>query len=400
MAIYEYTAVDQNQHTFSGIYTNIDGVKGLREELAKMDYRLLKAKRKISPLGKQTKIKQAEVITFTYRFAGMCSAGVSIAQSLKTLEEQADNPAFKYVISDIRQNIEKGSTLKNAFEKYRRVFSDFLLGMVEAGESSGRLSESLEASADYLEKRAELKHAVRAAFAHPIVIGIVCMVVIVGLTIFVVPVFSKMYRQIHAPLPWPTQALMNLSFLVRHWWWAIIAVAAALILGLRQLVKNPYVEARWDVFKLNMPLFAKLNRMIVVAHFIRTFATLVSTGVSLVKALQVASEVVHNSKISQITSQLQASIESGNSVAGSLKNYDIFPPMIVQLAASGEETGLLSEMLNKGVDFLERDINRMINALVGKLEPAMTIIMGIMVGFALIAVYLPMFSYMTYLNLK
>ena len=398
MAIYEYTAVDQNQNTFSGIYTDIDGVRSLREELTKMGYRLLKARRKTIAVGKRPRIRQAEVITFTFRFAGMCSAGVSITQCLKVLEEQTDNPAFKYVISDIKQSIERGSTLKDAFEKYRKIFSDFLLGMVEAGESGGRLAESLEASANYLEKRAELRHKVRSAFAHPIVIGIVCMVVMGGLTIFVVPVFSKMYQQLQAPLPWPTQALVDVSFLVRHWWWAIIAAMAALIFGLRQLVKNRYVKARWDVFKLNMPLFARLNRAVVAAHFIRTFATLVSTGVSLVKALQVAGEVVHNSKISQIASRLQASIESGNSIAGSLKNYDVFPPMIVQLAASGEEAGMLSEMLNRGVDFLEKDIDRMVNALVAKLEPAITIIMGIMVGFALIAVYLPMFSYMTYLK--
>jgi type IV pilus assembly protein PilC len=147
-----------------------------------------------------------------------------------------------------------------------------------------------------------------------------------------------------------------------------------------------------------MPVFAKLNRIVVVAHFIRTFAMLVSTGVSLVKALQVASEVVHNSKISQIASRLAESIEAGNSVADSLKNYDIFPPMIVQLAASGEEAGILSEMLNKGVDFLEKDIDRVVNALVAKLEPAMTVIMGIIVGFALIAIYLPMFDYMRHLK--
>jgi type II secretory pathway component PulF len=207
-----------------------------------------------------------------------------------------------------------------------------------------------------------------------------------------------MYQQLGAPLPLPTQALMDVSFLARHWWWAVIAAVAALIFGLRQLVKNPHVKARWDVFKLNMPLFARLNRMIVVAHFIRTFAMLVSAGVPLVKALQVAGEVVHNSKVSQIATGLQESIESGNSIAGSLKNYDIFPPIIVQLAASGEEAGMLSEMLNKGVDFLEKDINRTVKALVAKLEPAMTIIMGIVVGFTLMALYLPMFSYMTYLK--
>ena len=199
-------------------------------------------------------------------------------------------------------------------------------------------------------------------------------------------------------LPGPTQVLVDVSFLLRHWWWAVIPAAAALVFGLRQLVKNRHVKAGWDVFKLNMPLFGRLNRAVVVAHFIRTFAMLVSTGVPLVKALQVAGEVVHNSKISQIVSRLQESIESGNSVAASLKSYDIFPPMIVQLAASGEEAGMLSEMLNKGVDFLEKDINRTVNALITKLEPAMTIIMGIIVGFSLIAVYLPMFDYMGHLK--
>jgi len=398
MAIYEYTATDQNQNTFSGIYTDIDGVRSLREELAKMGYRLLKARRKTSLAVKRARIRQAEVVTFTYRFAGMCSAGVSITQCLKTLEEQADNPAFKYVISDIKQSIERGSTLKDAFEKHRKIFSDFLLGMVEAGESGGRLAESLQMSANYLEKQAELRRKVRSAFAYPTVVGIVCLVVITGLVVFVVPVFSNIYSQLHVSLPGPTQALVEVSFLLRHWWWVIILGAAALVFGLRRLVKNPHVKTRWDVFKLNMPLFGRLNRAVVVTHFIRTFAMLVSTGVPLVKALQVASEVVHNSKISQIADGLQESVESGNSVAASLKNYDIFPPMIVQLAASGEEAGLLSEMLNKGVDFLEKDIDRTVNALMTKIEPAMTIIMGIVVGFALVAVYLPMFDYMSHLK--
>jgi len=157
MAIYEYTAVDQNRNTFSGIYTDVDGVRGFRKELAKMGYTLLKARRKTSPAKKQTRISRAEIIAFTYEFAGMCSAGISIAQCLETLQQQTDNSSFRYVISDIKQSIEKGLTLKDAFEKHRKIFSDFLLGMVEAGESSGRLSESLETSANYLEKQLEQK---------------------------------------------------------------------------------------------------------------------------------------------------------------------------------------------------------------------------------------------------
>jgi type IV pilus assembly protein PilC len=147
-----------------------------------------------------------------------------------------------------------------------------------------------------------------------------------------------------------------------------------------------------------MPVFAKLNRMLVVSHFTRTFAMLASVGVSLIKALDVASVVAHNHKVTEITKELQEAIETGNPVAKSLKEHDIFPPIIIQLAASGEEVGRLPEMLNKGVDFLDKDIDRIINALVVKLEPAATVIMGAIVGFILISAYLPMFDYMRHLK--
>lgn len=202
----------------------------------------------------------------------------------------------------------------------------------------------------------------------------------------------------HVPLPGPTQALVNLSTVFRDWWWAVLLAIAGAVLLFRRLSKNPHLKAGWDTFKLNTPVFAKLNRMVAVSRFIRAFAMLASAGVPLVRALEVASLVVNNSRISDITRGLQQSIRTGNSVAGSLKAYDIFPPMIVQLAASGEEAGALPEMLNKGVDFLDKDIDQVVNALMVKLEPAMTVIMGAIVGFILMGVYLPMFDYMAHLK--
>jgi type II secretory pathway component PulF len=259
--------------------------------------------------------------------------------------------------------------------------------MLEAGESGGKLSEALEMSAEYLEKRLDIKRKIRSAFAYPVIVTVVCFVVVSCLVAFIVPVFSKLYRRLNVELPGPTQALVNLSSLLRNCWWAIpfIVVGAAIIL--HRLSRSPYVKAKWDAFKLNMPVLGKLNRMVVISHFTRTFGMLTSVGVSPIRALEVASAVAHNRKLTGIAKELQGAIET-----------DIFPPMITQLAISGEEVGEVAQMLNKGADFLDKDIDRTMNALIVKLEPALTIIMGAIVGFILMAVYLPMFDYMQHLE--
>jgi len=398
MAVYEYTAKDRSGGKFSDVSSDIDSVKALREELDKMGYVLMKARRADAKRKKRKKVKRSEVVAFTYKFAGMYSAGLSILRCLETLEEQAENGAFQEILADIRQNVETGSSLKKAFEKYKDIFSDFFLGMIEAGESGGKLATALEMSAEYLEKQAELKRKVMSAFIYPIVVGMVCILVVGFLLVFIVPVFLKLYQKLHVPLPGPTQILVDLSSLIRGWWWALLIIGVAAVILLRKLQKNPRVKAQWDTIKLKMPIFAKLNRMVVVSHFTRTFALLASVGVSLIEALNVASLVAHNSKMTEIAEQLQASIQAGNPVGRSLKKYDIFPPMITQLAISGEEAGQLAEMLKKGTDFLDKDIERTINSLLVKLEPALTVIMGSIVGFILMGVYLPMLDYMRHLK--
>jgi len=269
----------------------------LRGELAKLGYVLVEARRRKTQARKAKRIKRSEVVAFAYKFAGMYSAGLSIVRCLETLEEQTENRAFKYVITDIRESVETGSSLAKAFGKYANLFSDFFLGMLEAGESGGTLAESLEMSAAYLEKQTDLKRKVKSAFAYPVVVGITCFVVVSGLLVFVVPVFSKLYKQMHVPLPGPTQALVDLSSLIRDGWWWLLIVAAGVAVVLQRLSRSPQISAKWDAFKLNMPVFAKLNRMVVVSHFTRTFAMLASVGVSLTKALDIASLAAHSHKL-------------------------------------------------------------------------------------------------------
>lgn len=398
MAVYEYTARDEAGAVFSGIYEDIGGVSALKRELAKIGYNLVNAKRKRIFNPRSVRIKQADVIVFVYKFAGMCGAGLSIIQCLDTLEKQTENESLKFIINDIKKNIETGSSLTGAFEKYRYVFSDFFLGMVEAGESGGRLAESLEISTKYLERRADIQNRLKSAFIYPVIVIIVCFMIITALVAFVVPVFSKIYRQLGVPLPGPTQMLLVLSIIVRKWWPALIVLAVVLSIACRYIRKNKFIKSKWDHFKFVMPVFGKLNRLATVSHYVRSLAMLITTGVPIIKAFEVSSMVANNVEISRITLDIQKSVQAGNSVAESLEKHKIFPPIIVQLAGSGEEAGMLGQMLNKGVDFLEKDVERITNSLLVKLEPALTLGMGAVIGLILLAVYLPMFDYMAHLK--
>jgi type IV pilus assembly protein PilC len=401
MAVYTYVAKDARGGTVSGTYTDVDSTSALRDELDKMGYVLVKARRgKREPKGSHIggRVKQSEVATFAYKFAGMYSAGLPILRCLDTLEQQADKPALRNIIADVRDNVGTGLSLKAAFARHKEVFSDFFLGMVEAGEVGGKLDETLAMSAAYLEKQDALRQRVKSAFAYPVLVTGMCLLTVTILLIFVIPVFEKLYAQVRAPMPGPTLVLIAASSFVRHWWWAMIIAAGGLTLAICRLTRNPVFRARWDNFKLDVPIFGKLNRMLVVSHFTRTFAMLASVGVSMIKSLEMACLVARNHRVSEITEELKKAIQAGASIAGSLKKYDIFPPVIVQMASSGEEVGMLPEMLTKGADLLDKDIERAINSLLVKLEPALTLIMGIVVALILMGAYLPMFDYMGHLK--
>jgi type IV pilus assembly protein PilC len=222
MAVYTYVAKDERGGVVTGTYTDVDSTSALRSELDKMGYVLVKAKRGARTTKNhriQGRVRQAEVATFAYKFAGMYSAGLPILRCLETLEQQMDNQAFRRILTDVRENVGTGSSLKAAFGGHKGVFSDFFLGMIEAGELGGKLDETLEMTAAYLEKQANLNQKVKSAFAYPALVTIMCLVAITFLLVFVMPVFSKLYEQVHASMPGPTLVLIAASSFVRHWWW-------------------------------------------------------------------------------------------------------------------------------------------------------------------------------------
>ena len=401
MAVYTYVAKDDKGVMLTGTYTDVESQSALRDELEKIGYVLVKARRGKQDVKKRRaagRVKQSDVATFAYKFAGMYSAGLPILRCLETLGQQVDTPAFKSILTEVKDDVGAGASLKAAFAKHKGVFSDFFLGMVEAGELGGKLSETLEMSASYLEKQVALRQKIKAAFAYPVIVTVMCLLVVTFLLAFVIPVFSKLYSQVHAPMPGPTLVLVAASEIVRHCWWAIIIVIGISVLVIKKLFANPLFRAKWDNFKLNVPVFGKLNRMLVASNFMRTFAMLSSVGVSVVKSLDMASLVAHNCKVTEITAEMKKAIQAGTPMSASLKRYDIFPPVIIQMASSGEEVGMLPEMLNKGVEILDKDIERVVNSLLAKLEPILTLTMGAIVGLILMGAYLPMFDYMGHLK--
>jgi len=395
MAVFEYIAKDSSGSEFSGVYTDVEDSRQLEQELSKMGYRLVGARRQGQSFRARFKrIKQADVVAFAFEFAGMYAAGLSIIRCLETFEEQIDNRTFKSVITSVRERVETGCSLKEAFEVHPEVFSEFFIGMVEAGEKGGRLSETLQMAAEYLEKQAELRDKVKSAFAYPIVVGVMCCVIVAALVVFVIPVFQKLYSQLHVSLPVPTLLLIMVSEIVRHYWMYAVPVLGGLYFAVRKLYRTAAVKARLDVFKLRIPVFGKLNRMVVVSRFMRTFSMMAQAGISVVDSLELAKRVADNAEMGRISNILQQEIMVGNNLATGMSKFSLFPPMIVQLTAAGEEAGVLTQMLGKGVDFLDTHIERSIKSLLTKIEPIMSVLMGAIVGTILLGVYLPMFDYM------
>jgi type IV pilus assembly protein PilC len=398
MAVFEYTAKDTTGNELNGVYTDVDSMETLAAELTKVGYVLVDARRQSAPGRLSGRVRQKDVASFAFKFACMYSAGLPLVRCLESLQEQVGNQTFKNIIADVHQQVEKGSSLKDAFEPHRKVFGDFFLGMIEAGETAGELARALDMSARYLEKRLEMRQKVRGAFVYPIVVGVVCTLVVLGVLIFVVPMFSQMYKRLHVELPGPTQALVVLSTVLRGWWWALLPAVAALALGVRRLMTRPRVRVCWDRWKIRMPLLGPLNHLVLVGQFIRTFGMLISVGVPIVEAVDSAGRVVRNAELSRIAADLQQAIRVGRPVAESFKAHSLFPSMVVQLVASGEEAGVLPDMLAKAADVLDKEADRMAASLLVKIEPLLTVLMGAVIGLILMGVYLPMFDYMARLK--
>jgi type IV pilus assembly protein PilC len=338
------------------------------------------------------RVRHDDLVIFSWQFAAMMGAGIPLIPCLGALRDQTDSPELARAIGEIRQRVQDGQSLSGSMSRYPHIFSNIMISLVRAGETGGFLELSLERIAIQMDKDADLRQKVRSAFVYPILVLGLAVLVVAFLLLFVIPVFSRIYSSVSLRLPGSTQLLIQISEFFAAFWWAIGLGLLVLILGARAWARSEKGRPKADTMKLKLPLFGVLIRKIAVARSVRVLGTLVSTGVPLVDALEDAARVAGNWVIGSALRTAIVRVTEGDRLAQPLEASGEFPAMVIQMVAAGEESGDLGGMLNKVADFYDRDIEYTVKRLTTLMEPVLTIVLGVIVGFVVIAMYMPIFN--------
>ena len=341
------------------------------------------------------KVKDREMAIFTRQFSTMIDAGLPLVQCLTILSEQSESKNLREVTGRVARSVEQGSTLADALRRHPRTFDDLFTNLVQVGETGGILDIVLQRLSQYIEKAAALKRKVKAAMIYPAtIIGVAFMVVIFMLT-FVIPTFAAMFKGLGAELPLPTQIVLWASDFVRGYILLIIAAIAGAVYMLRRYYKTENGRATIDALLLKLPIFGTLIRKVAVARFTRTFGTLVASGVPILEGLRITARTAGNKVVEKAVMQCRAAVTAGKTLAEPLKTSGVFPPMVTQMISVGEQTGALDAMLGKIADFYDDEVDTAVGALTALLEPLMIVILGVIIGGLVVAMYLPIFRLVT-----
>ena len=339
-----------------------------------------------------TGVTMRDIVIFTRQFATMINSGLPLVQSLDILAVQTENERLRKVVREVVYDVESGNTLADALDKHPKIFTKLYVNMVAAGEAGGILDTILLRLATFLEKNDALIRKIKGAMIYPGVIISVAVIAVVILLIFVIPTFENMFASAGVPLPLPTQIVIALSQILQAYWWGIGLGMIGLGVAIRQYYKTDQGQLVIDRFLLNLPLLGDLQRKAAVARFTRTLGTLVSSGVSILEGLEITAKTAGNRVIHDAVMGSRASIAGGETISGPLKASGAFPPMVVQMINVGEQTGGLDEMLGKIADFYDDEVDSAVSALLAAMEPIMIVVLGVVVGGMIVAMYLPIFD--------
>ena len=337
------------------------------------------------------KVKEEDLAILVRQLGAMVGAGIGIAQALEILSEQMPNPSLKEALVKVKDDVVAGMSLSKAMQKHPKVFPTFLVNLIAAAEESGKLDEILKRATIYYEKLAAIRRKIISASWYPAAVLIIATVIVLGLLTFVVPTFGEIYASFGGELPAPTQILINISNIIKSNILFVIAFFIILAVINKQIYKTYNGKKFYHNLFLKIPLIGKILHKGSLAKFARTFATLINGGVPILRSVEIASTVVGNVLIEESLQKTKDEIEKGKPFAASLdKKY--FPPMFIAMAAVGENTGRLDEMLDTIANFYEDEVDREVDALISTLEPLLMVFIGGIVGFILIALYLPIFK--------
>ncbi len=347
---------------------------------------------KMPTLGTGVSLK--DLVIFTRQFSTMIDAGLPLVQCLEILSTQADSEGLKRTLKDVKEVVEGGSTFADALKRHPKIFDELYVNLVAAGEVGGILDTILSRLATYIEKSMKLRKKVKGALFYPICIMVVGIGVLLILLYYVIPVFEKMFADFGSSqsLPAMTQSLIDLSNWMRDYWYIVFGTLGGVIIGTHYFKKWPKGRYLWDKGVLKLPLFGSLLRKVAVAKFTRTLGTMVSSGVPILDALDVVAKSAGNKVVEEAVYYTREKISEGKTMAEPLAESGVFPGMVVQMIAVGENTGALDQMLSKIADFYDEEVDVAVDTLTSLMEPVMLVFLGGMVGYFLIAMYLPIFS--------
>lgn len=338
------------------------------------------------------KVDLRDVAVFSRQLATMVNAGLSIIRALAILTDQTESKALASIAQQMKADIERGLSLSQAISKHPKVFPPVYLSMVRSGETGGMLDEVLLRLAVTMEKQLELRRRIKSAMTYPIAIGCIIVLIVGAMLMFVVPMFEGMYRDLGGTLPAPTRMLIAVSGLLTSYWWAVGAATVVGIVGVRRWRATPDGRYSLDRLMLKLPVFGQLVHKTAIARFTRTLASLIRSGVPIMESLDIVGDTAGNAVVSRATADAKDHVRVGESLSASLAGHDVFPEMVVQMMAVGEETGALDDMLEKIAEFYDSEVSATVDALTSLIEPLLMVAMGLTVGGMVVALYMPMFQ--------
>lgn len=349
--------------------------------------------KKQSALAKKGKVTEKDVTLFTRQLATMMKAGVPLLQSFDIVGKGHSNPAVSKLLFDIKSDVETGSSLSAAFRKYPLHFDSLFCNLINAGEQAGILDTLLDRLATYKEKILAIKSKIKSALFYPISIVVVAFIITAVIMIFVVPAFKELFTSFGADLPAPTLIVMAISDIFVQWWWAIFgAIGGGIWFFFYTWKRSLAMQSTMDRLVLKIPVFGELIRKATIARFARTLATMFSAGVPLVEALDSVAGASGNRVYYDATKRVQSEISTGTSLTVAMQNSEVFPNMVLQMTAIGEESGALDSMLSKVADFYEAEVDDAVDALSSLMEPIIMVVLGTLIGGLVVAMYLPIFK--------
>lgn len=397
MATYRYSAMDANGRTVSGTL-EADSFELVRAKLSDLSYHVLSIRQARGgaslkeALNNMQRVKLRDLVMFSRQFATMIDAGLSVVKCLDILQKQTRNTKLKEVIGEIKRDVAGGMSLTESVQKHPRIFSPLYVNMIRSAEAGGILDTVLDRLSGFLEKEQETRNKIKSAMTYPVVVFSFAMLMLVGLLFFVLPKFKGIFETMGLQLPLSTKILLNSSTYLKQYWYIGIALTAGSVVVMKIFSRTDKGKYAIDSAKLRLPIFGDLILKTAVSRFARTFGTLISSGVPVLRALEIVSDTAGNRVISETVVRASQSIKEGEKISTPLFGSKIFPVMVTQMIAVGEETGRLDQMLDKVSNFYDDEVDNTLKSLTSLIEPLMIVGLGLIVGFIAVSVISPIYS--------